>query len=173
MLFILIFILAILFIGYKVIDSTVEDHKPWIQGFDNLKFSSDDFYKLCEEAIKKREIPSISFSRTKYSEGGILSTNRQYLHIVRGEHIYDICAAPFGSGFFVSSWYVAKPDVTKKLLRRIPALAPMADKKTYFQIDSDAMFKSFVHAGMLEAIDEMTTTKGARALSEFERRLPQ
>ena len=166
-----IILLVILYIAYKVVDSTVENHKPWIQGFD-LKFSSDEFYKACEEAIKRREIPGISFSRTRYPMGGMMSSNREYLHIVRGEHVYDICAAPFGSGFFVSSWYVEKPDVMKKLLRKIPALEPMVGKKTYFQLDADAMFKSFVHSGMLEAIDEMTTSKGVRALTEFERRLP-
>jgi hypothetical protein len=35
------------------------------------------------------------------------------------------------------------------------------------------MYKSFVHTGMLEAIDAMTESKGARALTEFERRMPE
>ena len=164
-------ILAILFFAFYLFNRTVENHKPWIMGFD-LKFSSDEFYKSCEEAIRKREIPAISFSRVNYSEGGVMSPNREYLHVVRGEYIYDICAAPYGSGFFVSSWYVEKPDFIKKVLRMIPVLAPIVGKKSYYEIDTDAMFKSFVHEGMLEAIDAMTTSKGARALTEFERRLP-
>jgi hypothetical protein len=172
MIFAILILIVVLFLAYRVVDSTVENHHPWQQGFDNLKFSTEEFYKSCEAAIKKREIPGISFSRVQYSEGGILSGNREYLHVVRGEHVYDICAAPFGSGFFVSSWHVDKPDVTKKLLRRIPALAPMTDKKSYYQIDTEAMFKSFVHSGMLEAIDEMTNSKGVRALTELERRMP-
>jgi hypothetical protein len=151
--------------------NAVENQHPWQQSFD-LKFSADEFYKAAEEAIKKREIPGISFSRVRYSEGGVLSANREYLHIARGEMAYDLCAAPFGTGFFVSSWYAEKPDLLKKLMRKIPMLASAAETRTYYQIDTDAMFKSFVHAGMLEAIDAMTEAKGARKLNEFERRMP-
>ena len=57
-------------------------------------------------------------------------------------------------------------------MRSIPLFASWGTVKTYFQIDTDYMFKSFVHTGMLEAIDAMTTSKGARALTEFERRMP-
>jgi hypothetical protein len=103
----------------------------------------------------------------------MMSSNREYLHIVRGEDIFDICAAPFGTGFFVSSWYVEKPDFIKKVLRTIPIFASWVATKTYFQLDTDAMFKSFVHSGMLEAIDTMTTSKGARSMTEFERRMPE
>lgn len=165
-------LIAILFLLFYLFNRTVENHKPWQQGFDNLKFSSDEFYNSCEEAIKRREIPDISFSRVNYSEGGMMSANREYLHIVRGEYIFDICAAPFGSGFFVSSWYVEKPNFMKKVLRTMPIFASWVATRTYYQIDTDAMFKSFVHSGMLEAIDVMTTSKGVRALTEFERRLP-
>lgn len=166
-------IIAILFLVFYLINRTVENHHPWQKGFDDLKFSSDEFYKSCEEAIRKREIPEISFSRVNYSEGrALISANREYLHISRGEYHYDICAAPFGTGFFVSSWYVEKPDFIKKVMRTIPFFASWGTVKTYFQIDTDYMFKSFVHTGMLEAIDTMTTSKGVRALTEFERRMP-
>lgn len=33
-----------------------------------------------------------------------MSANRLYLHAVRGRQVVDICAAPFGTGFFISSW---------------------------------------------------------------------
>jgi hypothetical protein len=169
----LIFI-AILFALFYLFNRGVENHHPWQQSFD-LKFSSEEFYKSCQEAIARYEIPGISFSRVNYSEGGLMSANREYLHIERGEHIYDICAAPFGTCFFVSSWYVSKPDFITKVLRLItkfPILAKLAESKTYYQIDTDAMFKSFVHNGMLEAIDAMTNSKGARKLTEYERRMP-
>ena len=165
-------VIAILFFAFYIFNRAVENHKPWIMGFD-LKFSSDEFYKSCEEAIRKREIPDISFSRVQYSEGGVLSPNREYLHIVRGEYIYDICAAPFGTGFFVSSWYVEKPSFLKRLLRAVPFLKSYVEKKTYYEIDTDAIFKSFVHEGMLEAIDAMAASKGVRKPNEFERRMPE
>jgi hypothetical protein len=168
-------IIAVVLLLVYLFNRGVENHSPWQQSFD-LKFSSEEFYKSCEEAIRKREIPSISFSRVNYSEGGMMSANREYLHIIRGEHIFDICAAPFGTGFFVSRWYVAKPDFMTKVLRlitRFPILSKLAESKTYYQMDTEAMFKSFVHSGMLEAIDTMTTSKGARSMTEFERRMPE
>jgi len=152
---------------------SIKNQKPWQQGFENLRFSSEAFYQSCERAIRKREIPGISFSRVRYSEGGLTSAKREYLHIVRGDYVYDICAAPFGTGFFVSSWYFEKMLFMEKILFKIPIIKQLLESKTYFQADTDAMFKSFVHTGMLEAIDEMTTSKGVRALTEFERRMPE
>jgi len=34
----------------------------------------------------------------------MLTSHREYLRIVRGRYRFDICAAPFGTGFFFSSW---------------------------------------------------------------------
>src|ERR1019366_2115892 len=95
MIFAILILLVVLFLAYRVVDSTVENHHPWQQGFDNLKFSTEDFYKLCEASIRKREIPGISFSRVKYSEGGVLSGNKEYPYIFRGENLYYIFARSF------------------------------------------------------------------------------
>jgi hypothetical protein len=165
-------VIAIFFLIFFLINRSVDSQRPWHKGFDNLNFSSDEFYKSCEDAIKKREIPGISFSRVEYFEDGTMRTKREYLHVNRGEYHYDICAAPFGSGFFISSWYAEKPDLIRKLLGSITILKSFIESRTYYQIDTDYMFKSFVHTGMLEAIDELTTSKGVRALTEFERRMP-
>jgi hypothetical protein len=165
-------VIAILLLIFYLINRSVDTPHVWHKGFDNLKFSSDEFYKSCEETIKKREIPGITFSRAEYFEDGTMRTKREYLHVNRGECHYDICAAPFGTGFFVSSWYAEKPDFISKILRSIPILKPFVESRTYYQIDTEYMFQSFVHTGMLEAIDEMTTSKGMRTLTEYERRLP-
>ena len=138
--------------------------------FDGVEFGAEEFYKKVEECIRKREIPDVNFSRVTYSQAGMFSTGREYLHVVKGEFIYDICAAPFAKGFFVSMWYVERPSVTKKMARKVPALQAMVDSKSYYQIDTDAMVKGAIHAGFNEAIEELTTNKGARALSETERK---
>jgi hypothetical protein len=171
MFIIVILILAgLAFFAYRTIDrSLVNDPHPWQHSFDNLKFSADEFYQAVEVAVKKREIPDVRFSRVNYSEGNLLSANREYLHVVWHEHVYDVCAAPFGTSFFVSSWYVENPSVTKKLLGKIKGLEQAVGSKTYYQADTEAMFKGAFKAGLMEAIDEMTNAKGARALSELER----
>lgn len=164
-------LLAILAFIYWLINRTVENPHRWGHSFDNLQFSSDEFYKSVEEMIKKREVPDVDFSRVTYSEGGVFTANREYLHIVRHELIFDICAAPFGKGFFVSEWSVDKPSFTTKLIRRVEALAPFVERKTYYQIDTISMYRGVVHNAVLEAIDHMTNAKGVRNLTELERML--
>ena len=40
----------------------------------------------------------------EWPEGGLLSAKRLYLRVIRKEHVFDICGAPFGNGFFFSWW---------------------------------------------------------------------
>lgn len=164
-----IIFIAVIGLIFWIISRGVENPQRWGHSFDDLQFSSDEFYKAVTAAVKKREIPDVYFSRVTYSEGGILSGNREYLHIVRHELIFDICAAPFGTGFFVSSWSVERPSIMTKLMRKVEALTPLAERKTYYQIDTLGMYKGAIHASLMEAIDEMTNAKGTRRLTELER----
>lgn len=81
---------------------TVLSH--WATLVENMQASPLEFYKRVEEAVGKREIPDLQISRVTWKESGILSADREYLRVMRGRYLYDICAAPFGNGFFFSSW---------------------------------------------------------------------
>jgi hypothetical protein len=70
--------------------------------FDKLQFSSQEFYLLVEQLMTERRIPDVKISRVNYNEGNILSNKREYLRVARKEDMFDICAAPVGTGFFVS-----------------------------------------------------------------------
>jgi hypothetical protein len=76
----------------------------WYHLIEGLQESPKDFYSSLDESIKKREIPDVSLSRIDYLEGGVLSAKREYLRVKRKNLIFDVCAAPFGRGFFVSWW---------------------------------------------------------------------
>jgi hypothetical protein len=76
---------------------------------DNFSTSSLAFYEEVKAGIERRGIPDVSFSTVTWREGGLLSDERIYLRVRRGEVAYDICAAPFGSGFFFFSWLTAIP----------------------------------------------------------------
>ena len=80
----------------------------WSKLIENLQMSSLEFYNSVEAAIKQREVPETLTSRVEHHEGGMLSDKRIYLRVERENLQYDICAAPFGTGFFVSSWYGKK-----------------------------------------------------------------
>ena len=166
------FLLLLIIIGagaYWFINKSVENYQHWQHSFD-FEFSAEEFYQSVQEAITNRKIPDVKFSRVTYSQGGLFSGGREYLHIEKGEFIYDVCAAPYGTGFFVSLWYVERPSVTKKLMKKVPALEKLADTKSYYQIDTDGMAKGAIHSGFNAAIDNLTTAKGARSLSETERK---
>lgn len=76
----------------------------WHHPFDGLQESPQSFYKALEEGITKRAIPDGSVSRIEYREGGVFSAEREYLRVERQRLVFDVCAAPFGNGFFVSWW---------------------------------------------------------------------
>jgi hypothetical protein len=64
-------------------------------------------YTAIEEAIQRREIPGVRISRVMFKEGGFLSAKRIYLRVSWKRLGFDICAAPFGTGFFFS-WRLGK-----------------------------------------------------------------
>jgi hypothetical protein len=85
--------------------------------FERQQLSTEDFYKSCERNISKRKIPKTEIYRVTHSEGGLGSPNRQYLHVARNEYHFDICAAPFGLGSFVSVWESKRVNFAKKVCR--------------------------------------------------------
>lgn len=68
-----------------------------------------EFYAAVEQALQPRQIPDLLTSRVDWKEGGLLSARREYLRVKRGKLAFDICAAPFGTGFFFSWWLAELP----------------------------------------------------------------
>jgi hypothetical protein len=85
----------------------VESH--WHKLVDGLEASSVDLYNRTEMALKDRGIPGLKTSRVIWNEGGMLSPRREYLRVEGEHHAFDLCAAPFGRGFFFSSWMTRRP----------------------------------------------------------------
>lgn len=83
----------------------------WSTLIENFQASPQAFYQAVEEGLKRRQVPETTNSRVTYKQAGFLSSNREYLHIVRDRLLFDICAAPFGTGFFVS-WWLAEARLT-------------------------------------------------------------
>jgi hypothetical protein len=114
-------------------------------------------------------MPDVKIKRVTFSESGIFSSKREYLRITRKEFMFDICAAPFGSMFFVSYWQGEETLSVKSILTKIPFigtfLARLFNSKTYYQLDTENMFSSCIRACVMEAIDNITSTNGIRGLS--------
>jgi len=76
----------------------------WHLLIDDFNTSALEFYESVEAALVARQVPDITTSRIDWKEGGMLSAKREYLRVARGRLTFDICAAPYGTGYFFSSW---------------------------------------------------------------------
>lgn len=97
----------------KSIETPVISH--WHKLVENFEASPMEFYGELEAAIRRREIPNIGFGKIEHEEGGILAPRRVYLRVVRKKLTFDVCAAPFGKGFFFSWWLTETPPNVKAL----------------------------------------------------------
>ena len=79
----------------------------WHSLIEGFSTSSLDFYELVKAGIARREIPDLKISQVEWKQGGLGSGKRVYLRVSREGLNFDICAAPFGTGYFFS-WWLAK-----------------------------------------------------------------
>ena len=82
----------------------------WHRLIEGFQTSPLDFYAAVEAAIQRRQIPDRQSVRIDFKEGGLLTAKRVYLRIMRDKHSFDICAAPFGTGFFFCWWLTELPS---------------------------------------------------------------
>jgi len=145
-------------------------HTHWHHMFDTVPFSAQEFYKLVQETMKIWAIAGISFSRAKHAQGGILAPNREYLRIQYREYFFDICTAPFGKGSFVSFWMGETGSTFGDFLINLPIFGKLFTKraKTFFELDTEVMFKEAVKESVKSSIEALTTPKGLRNLTNAE-----
>ena len=106
----------------------------WHKLIENFQTSPKDFYIAVELALDRRRVPGLKTRRVTWSEGGLLSPDREYLRVEGDRHTFDMCAAPFGTSSFFSSW------VTKRKARFV-----------FFYVVSFALLTLFVNWLLLQA----------------------
>lgn len=137
-----------------------------------FSFSTKEFYDLITQKIKDTEIEHINISTVKYYGHHVLfSPHRVYLLVRRGDHMFLICAAPFGKEFFVSWWMGEPIDFIKDLIPRIPkigpALAVWMYQKTFYRMDTDSMFINCIKNCVNEAVEQVANDQGIRNIKEY------
>jgi len=136
----------------------------WHRSFANQHYSAQEFYRLVDAAIREKKITHLSIERVIYSDTFLGS--REYLQIRRSDQMILICAAPFGTDYFIS-WRQGQPvHFLQDMCMRIPkigeSLTAVLFRKTFFQQDTDAMFREAVHQCVLAAINHITSTQAER-----------
>jgi len=164
---ILVFVAVVLVIIFGRTPVTIKGH--WKHFYDNTYFPTMDFYEQVQKGLKDRKIDRISFSKEAFLESHFFSTKRVYLRIDEHEYVFYICAAPFGTGTFVSWWLCIKDE---RLINKIPVISKLLgldrSRKTFYQMDSEAMYQSMIHTVVVSVSDELTAANGYR-LSELDR----
>ena len=131
----------------------------WYNLLEGYQGSSNEFYSSLEKAINSRGLEDIKISRVTHKEGGLFSGKREYFQVRFKEYIFDICAAPYGNGFFFSWWLSSKFGIIQYL-----------EAKTFYKADVALMFQESIRMAILEVIDGITKANGLRSLSELERK---
>jgi hypothetical protein len=146
----------------------------WNQFIRGLDMSPMDFYRAVRSTLERRGLPDVWLALVAIPEGGIFSPKREYLRLIRRDHIVDICGAPYADGFFVSWWLGPRPRGCLSLFLVIPFFfllyARFIRPHTYYETDVGSMFLTAAHSAVLEVIDQMTESRGIRALTELERK---
>jgi hypothetical protein len=141
---------------------------------EDLRTSPRSFYAAVEEAVARRRLPGVASSRVFWREGGPFTPQREYLRLRRGELVLDICAAPYGAGFFVSWWLGERRTGMWPFLAEIPGVGALTRllfrPHTHYAIDTALMFEEAVGAAILEVIEALSESRGVRALSRAERK---
>jgi hypothetical protein len=136
----------------------------WHILLDDFNASALNFYALVEKALAARQIPDLKAKRINWRESGIFSAKREYLRVSRGRLTYDICAAPYGTGYFFSSWMAVQAPIPILSLLIGLFVKPI----TYFELDTRTMFQESVHRALTDTIGAQRTAQGLRALSPEE-----
>jgi len=147
----------------RLITPTILDHRHC--RFDDLQYSSKQFYQTLETALNESQFPNVHSKRIWKPEGGTFSVNREYLKVSRGRYDFIISAAPFGKAYFVSWWLKQRSGIAV-LLKLVPFLGQWLYnseiRQTYYQVDTEIIFKESIKGIVNKAIEELGHTKGFR-----------
>lgn len=166
----------IAFIIFRLIFKAVikTPHSNWNTLIDGFNYSSEEFYKRLKVELHSQGIKKISTHFVFLKEGGVFSSRRTYLRVEWKSYQYDICAAPFGKGFFISWWLLYKNSFWQIFIAKIPFIGSWLDRKwfpiTYYKIDTASMFMTYAQNSVLKVIDVISKEKGLRSLTENERK---
>lgn len=146
----------------------------WYHLVEDLHESPQQFYRSVEHAVRRRNLPHVEISRLSHFEGGMASARREYVRISRRDHSFEVSAALFGTGFFVSWWLRLRPGIFWRLMTRVPVvgvnLFMIIRPSTYYSLDAALVFQESIHSAVLEVLDATTNAQGLRSVSISGRR---
>lgn len=145
----------------------------WSHYIVDYQFSAEEFYKTVEAIIHERKLPDVYCESVYIKERLFFSDYRIYHRVHYETYLFDVCAAPYGTGFFISWWFGERVGWLRKILFATPLIGSYFLKqyqhKTYYILDKEDMFQRATHQAVLDAMNMMTSDKGIRGLTELEK----
>ncbi|MEX0813155.1 MAG: hypothetical protein WD048_13130 [Chitinophagales bacterium] len=177
-------ILFKIFIGFIIIVAIYRLTRGWIpseslgswrQSVDDFNYSTHEFYNQLSEKIHNSGVEDIETKTVNLSEGNFMfSAKRSYLRITWKRRVIDVCAAPFGNGYFFSWWLFEKGPMWHQVFLVIPVIGkPLLNlivPNTYYKIDTNSMFQSMVHSRVVELIDSILKDHDSQGLTQEQKK---
>jgi hypothetical protein len=141
----------------------------WSHNFQSFTLSADQFYAAAQHILAAHQMPDTKIVRVVHKEGGMFSSNREYLRVKHANLVFDVCAAPFGKDFFISWWLYETEGRATSLLKGTTIGKILKSKetaRTFYQVDKEEMFRSCVHECILAAIAKVTEGKAEWGLDK-------
>lgn len=129
---------------------------------DGIQFSPLLFYDRLALALQARNVAELRITRVVRREGSIFTPKRECLRVAFKSTIYDVCAAPIGTGSYVSWWEIEERSIFQEILRKSPTMEMIMDSKSEYQRDSEMWFVNLLHIAIDEAIADTSTPHGMR-----------
>lgn len=146
---------------YFVLRSHFAIVSNWNDFFPYFTFSSDQFYKDVKQKLMDLKLDAVSITQESFRESHLFSGSRLYLRVSFKEYYFYIGASQFASGMFVSWWLCNEND---RFINRIPVISKMLgmdrNKKTFYQMDLEYMYRSGIHSAIIEVCEEYKEAKG-------------
>jgi len=172
--YVIYLLIAFLILKSLFTQSFKQYHSKWSTSIDNFKFSTEEFYTLLRKELKSNGVVGMDIHIVRLKIGNAFSTSRKYMRVNWKEYQYDICAAPFGNGYFISWWLLFKNSPMQVFVSKIPFVGDWLSRKlypvTYYKIDTASMFMTYCQQSVLKVVDQITSDKGIRILTESERK---
>jgi hypothetical protein len=140
-------------------------HSHWHHLFETRLFAPLEFYHTLQDVLNEKGMHEVTFYSVIHSEKGLLSANREYLRIKYKEYLIDVCAAPFAKEALFVSWWLGDGGITfRDILIHTPLLGWLFKRrpKTFYEQDTELMFKEMTARCIKETIEMVTQTKGVR-----------
>ena len=145
--------------------STVHAHS--YQHFEDLQLSANAFYDTLERTVAEYQYPKVKCRRRPLSEGGLFSSDREYLVVSRGPYKYYVCACPFGRSFFVSWWLEERQSAWAGIPLFGYLFSNAKRGKTFYELDTELMFTESIQSVVRMLVARVAATRGLRDLELF------